>query len=128
MIATYFWSMRLSPGKGTDGLSPDHSMERSYMPFLRSLDADKWWDKMSVKETKFKDDENPFAVPDDHPAAKLRLTIWGVSDWILRYSINPDEQGQQPGSKSSSAALTQVGYHLMPPRQSERISPECTAH
>ena len=66
-----------------------------YMPFIESQNADKWWSKKSLKEMNFEEDENPFAVPDDHPAAKLRFTAKAVKNWILRYSINAVEQGQR---------------------------------
>ena len=64
-----------------------------YMPFAEPFDADEWWSERSLAEMRFRDDEDPFSVPDEHVAAKLQLTVRAVKDWILTHRIDPAEQG-----------------------------------
>lgn len=51
-----------------------------YMPFIKSSDAEDWWSDASLAEMHFEQDQDPFLVPDDHPAAKLQLTKRAVKD------------------------------------------------
>ena len=64
-----------------------------YMPFVEPFEAEEWWSERSLREMNFEEDEDPFSVFDDHPAAKLQLTTRAVKDFILTHRIGPAEKG-----------------------------------
>lgn len=64
-----------------------------YMEFIEPFDAEHWWSRPSLQQMNFDEDEDPFVLDDDHPAAKLQITKAAVKDWILTSRINPAEKG-----------------------------------
>lgn len=65
-----------------------------YMAFIEHPDANDWWKENSLHDMHFAADLNPFDVPDDHPAAKLRLTQRAYRDWIQRAGVDPVTKGR----------------------------------
>ena len=51
-----------------------------YTSFIEHPDAGQWWSEDSLEQMGFEEDMNPFDLPDDHPAAKLRLTKRAYKD------------------------------------------------
>ena len=64
-----------------------------YMPFIEPQNANEFWEEKSRKELDFKEDEDPFALDDLHPAAKLKFTTRAFKDWIAHRRIEPVRQG-----------------------------------
>ncbi len=52
-----------------------------------------WCSQDSLDSMSFQDDQDPFTVPDEHPAAMLQMTKRAVKDFILTQRFNPAEQG-----------------------------------
>lgn len=63
------------------------------MPLIEPHGAEKWWSPESLREMNFKEDENPYDVPDDHPAAKLQITTKAVKEWIFALRVDPVTKG-----------------------------------
>lgn len=66
---------------------------KGYMPFLEHSSAEIWWSEKSLAEMEFKEDENPYDLTDDHPAAKLQMTSTAVKKWIFAARVDSITKG-----------------------------------
>ena len=66
-----------------------------YMTFIEPFQAEGWWLERSLRQMNFREDMDPFLLPDEHPAAKLRINKSATKDWILTRQISPAEKGVQ---------------------------------
>ena len=64
-----------------------------YMPLLEPHDAEELWSPNRLLDMGFEEDENPFELPDDHPATRLQMTTKAVKEWCMRPSIEPVTRG-----------------------------------
>lgn len=73
---------------------PDGILDwKGYMPLIESLHADQWWSRASLPALGVEEDVDPFSVPDNHPAAKLRYTTRAVKDFVMPAGVSSVDKG-----------------------------------
>ena len=63
------------------------------MPLIEPFQAEEWRSEQPLQQMEFEMDQDPFLLPDNHPAAKLQITASAVKDWILSYRVSLLEKG-----------------------------------
>ncbi|KAF6227951.1 hypothetical protein HO133_007679 [Letharia lupina] len=95
---------------------------RGYMPLIEPHGAEKWWSPESLREMNFKEDENPYDVPDDHPAAKLQITTKAVKEWIFALRVDPVTKGVRLAKMWKRILLRRIFSGQVPFNDGRKIS------
>lgn len=103
-----------------------------FSPLIQSLNTERWWSPRSLERLGVNDDVDPFALPENHPAAKLRWTVRAYKDFIQPPGVSSVDKGIRL-SQIWKKCLLRIGQHYSGIRTFdsdelfllEDVEPEC---
>ena len=94
---------------------------RTYMKLIESRDADSWWSQNSLTSMGIDENDNPYELPDDHPASKLILTYKAANEYIFRSSVSGVAKGLWLGRILRRVLLRRTNTSTIPFKNGRRI-------